>query len=377
MPAGVPGRTAYSPRASGCHDRTILDAAIVLDLPFDVSSLTTVEAALATLEESLGRVFEGGVGEPAQEGVRIWIWTDVMEPSLQVRLVADRHYRIQCLLVYGPHREDVIAALKSTLPLWRDDADADDDASFYRRALLAVGYSASLHRQIAARLGSPDPGRRALAAECVRFLRWPELAGDIDDAVRVEKDADVREMFRVLALAIKRDPAESETEDHLVHAAARRFARARAQDFVASLARLDALVSGNDWDAALVLGRALQASAPERFEPWEAIALSCTFTLRHEEAIEAYEAALARYSPAPTHLGPAVAAVVGDRRKGRLLFNLACEYARAGDIDRALGRLAEAIESSPTGHWRREAEGDAYLDGIRADPRFVAMMRGR
>lgn len=146
-----------------------------------------------------------------------------------------------------------------------------------------------------------------------------------------------------------------------------------------SLAALEALVENQDWEDALALGSHLQASAPERFEPWEAIALSYTFTQRHSEAIDAYEAALARYAPRPVELGlmaKQLADFVGleDRRKGRMLFNLACEYANAGEVEPALGRLAEAIAVSPSGHWRDQARDDSYLDGLRDDPRFVELV---
>ncbi len=57
-----------------------------------------------------------------------------------------------------------------------------------------------------------------------------------------------------------------------------------------------------------------------------------------------------------------------------LLYNGACFYALQGDIDRSLELFARAVE---LGWGNRDwLETDSDLDSLRADPRFIALLKG-
>jgi len=63
-----------------------------------------------------------------------------------------------------------------------------------------------------------------------------------------------------------------------------------------------------------------------------------------------------------------------DEKETAVLYNAACFYANQGDIDRSLELLARAAELG----WGDRAwlETDSDLDALRADPRFVALLKG-
>lgn len=54
-------------------------------------------------------------------------------------------------------------------------------------------------------------------------------------------------------------------------------------------------------------------------------------------------------------------------------YNIACDYARKGDIDEALKHLAIAIRLSPEFH--AESQEDSDFDGLRDNPKFIAFMK--
>jgi len=63
-----------------------------------------------------------------------------------------------------------------------------------------------------------------------------------------------------------------------------------------------------------------------------------------------------------------------DEKEPNLLYNAACFYARQGDIDRSLELLARAVE---LGWGNRDwLETDSDLNSLRADHRFVALLKG-
>ena len=63
-----------------------------------------------------------------------------------------------------------------------------------------------------------------------------------------------------------------------------------------------------------------------------------------------------------------------DENNPNLLYNAGCFYARQGDIDRSLELLARAVE---LGWGNRDwLETDSDLDSLRADHRFVALLKG-
>ena len=80
--------------------------------------------------------------------------------------------------------------------------------------------------------------------------------------------------------------------------------------------------------------------------------------------------------------------VVGEQEKGlelaeralgqaendpNVLYNGACFYARLGNIDRSLELLARAVE---LGYGNRAwVETDSALDSLRADPRYIALLK--
>jgi adenylate cyclase len=62
-----------------------------------------------------------------------------------------------------------------------------------------------------------------------------------------------------------------------------------------------------------------------------------------------------------------------DEKEPNLLYNAACFYALQGDIDRSLELLARAVE---LGWGNRDwLETDSDLDSLRADPRFIALLK--
>ncbi len=63
-----------------------------------------------------------------------------------------------------------------------------------------------------------------------------------------------------------------------------------------------------------------------------------------------------------------------DENNPNLLYNAACFYASQRDIDRSLKLLARAVE---LGWGNRDwLETDSDLDALRADHRFVALLKG-
>ncbi len=88
-------------------------------------------------------------------------------------------------------------------------------------------------------------------------------------------------------------------------------------------------------------------------------------------------------------IGATQLSIIGEQEKGlelaeralgqaakepSVLFNAACFYARQGDKDRSLELLARAVELG----WgdRDWLETDSDLDSLRADRRFVALLKG-
>ena len=62
-----------------------------------------------------------------------------------------------------------------------------------------------------------------------------------------------------------------------------------------------------------------------------------------------------------------------DEKEPNLLYNAACFYSVQGDMDRSLELLARAIELG----WGNRAwvETDSALDSLRADPRYIALLK--
>jgi tetratricopeptide (TPR) repeat protein len=108
-----------------------------------------------------------------------------------------------------------------------------------------------------------------------------------------------------------------------------------------------------DDTVALVVGAAVgEAYAPS---PWEGAALAVAFAQRGDMA-RALELAREAAAAHPDH--------------GKVLYNVACAEALAGDHDAALEHLGRAVELEPrTREW---AADDADLDAIRDDARFPA-----
>jgi len=63
-----------------------------------------------------------------------------------------------------------------------------------------------------------------------------------------------------------------------------------------------------------------------------------------------------------------------DENEPAVLYNAACFFALKGDIDRSLELLARAVELG----WRNRdwLKTDSDLDSLRADHRFVALLKG-
>jgi hypothetical protein len=57
-----------------------------------------------------------------------------------------------------------------------------------------------------------------------------------------------------------------------------------------------------------------------------------------------------------------------------LHYNLACYWSRAGNVARALDRLADALRLEP--HYRDRIADESDFDFIRSDPRFEALVVG-
>ncbi len=138
-----------------------------------------------------------------------------------------------------------------------------------------------------------------------------------------------------------------------------------------------------DWPALYALAQECLQHFDDTFEPFEALGLACSMLQRHQEALDAYELALALYTPQPT--GSLVAdaladalvrsgIAVDDRRKGRMQFNLACELAFLGREEEALDVLETCARETPSGHWACEAHTDSYFDSVREHPRFRAIV---
>lgn len=134
-----------------------------------------------------------------------------------------------------------------------------------------------------------------------------------------------------------------------------------------------------DWPALYDLARDCLEHFDDTFEPFEALGLACSMLQRHQEAIDAYELALALYTPQPTGslVADTLAAAmvrsgiaVDDRRKGRMQFNLACELAFLERHEEALEVLETCARETPSGHWACEAHTDSYFDSVREHPRF-------
>ena len=63
-----------------------------------------------------------------------------------------------------------------------------------------------------------------------------------------------------------------------------------------------------------------------------------------------------------------------DENEPNVLYNAACFYALQGDSDRSLEHLSRAVELG----WGDPAwvETDSDLDSLRADDRFIALLKG-
>ena len=174
----------------------MMEPALVIDLPFDLDALNTIATAVETLSKRFGYSLQKQEGEPVKEEIRRWRWTDDLVPEREIRLVADRRQEVLYMLVYGQGREEIIAALKELLPIWKDNPDDNDDKWLYRRALQAAQYSPALHKQILRCLKSADTEKRQLALECIGALMWPQFRTDIKEALNTEQDAGLqRELF--------------------------------------------------------------------------------------------------------------------------------------------------------------------------------------
>ncbi|HSJ06412.1 MAG TPA: hypothetical protein VK936_06910, partial [Longimicrobiales bacterium] len=84
--------------------------------------------------------------------------------------------------------------------------------------------------------------------------------------------------------------------------------------------------------------------------------------------------ALCRLGRAEEGLHWAERALFADPEDAGVRYNVACLYAVAGNPDRAIACLQEAVRA---GFGNRDwLERDPDLDGVRSDPRFPALMAG-
>lgn len=176
----------------------MLESPLLLDLPSAPAALESVENAAMEVGACLGHVFQRGPEIPVEEGVSRWSWTDGMTPGLEIRLVADGRHQAHYVLVYGPGRDDVIAYLKLTLPIWTDSAP-DDLGHLYLRSLKTPNYSPHLYEQIKACLTAADDVTRELATECIDALQWPEFLEDVIAAIGREEDEYIKARLEMLA----------------------------------------------------------------------------------------------------------------------------------------------------------------------------------
>lgn len=123
-----------------------------------------------------------------------------------------------------------------------------------------------------------------------------------------------------------------------------------------SAALADSAYARRDWAAAARGYEAIVKREPENARAWFRLGVASASLERWPRAIEAY-----RHADASGVIPPAFAR-----------YNLACAFARAGQIDSSLARLESLMATG----YRQVAtlEGDQDLAAVRADPRFAAVL---
>jgi tetratricopeptide (TPR) repeat protein len=128
-------------------------------------------------------------------------------------------------------------------------------------------------------------------------------------------------------------------------------------------------------------------------QTYRALGLVAGAEAAYQKAVEKFESHLERHpeDPRAYQLGATALLELGEREKGvewakkaaaldptnpTLLYNMACFFSLAGEIDDAIGYLRRAFEGlSGDATMKEWAMGDPDLKALRSDPRFAEILQ--
>lgn len=297
---------------------------------------------------------------------------DAIESSDGPRLndeIEEARARLETSSSRESRRGEDVAEVQRWLERWSADESYSGAVAAFGAAEALLGSVPELESLLLYIAGEYELDRSRLEQARGLAPESPTIARRLGDAYAKAEDAEAAERHYREALEMLRSNTPlCEAAQQIEDFEARTDTAASESALLEHLANI--VYEDRRWGEAAALADELVKSNPDSMLGWQLRANARTFGLRHEEAVTAYEEALAALD---RHFARDDMVYFGGDPRPLMQNNLAATLAKLGRREEALDMLRLAVRAEAK--WGQDAMEDDYFEALWQDPEFLAIAR--